>query len=293
MDNVYGYVYLTYCKVNGKIYIGQKKSNRFIKTYYGSGKKLRFALNKYGKENFETYLICFYRNELELDNAEIFWIDYFKSNDPKIGYNMAIGGRNSRGVSGKNHYNYGKPSFNRGKKESKEQREKISKSLKLTYKKYGKESWTDTHREKFYQAINSRTKEEKIALFKKKSKALIGKNKGKIRIEKGTKIKKIFPEELSYYESLGWIRNIRFRKSGRGNNGKKWINKNNKNKFVYIEEVDNYIKLGWSLGMIKDWKPDEKQREKMSQAQKERFKHESVWNKGLSFKEMKDYGKNR
>lgn len=55
---MFGYIYKTTNKVDGKIYIGQKKSDRFLEnTYHGSGLYLLRAMKKYGKENFETCLI--------------------------------------------------------------------------------------------------------------------------------------------------------------------------------------------------------------------------------------------
>lgn len=47
----YGYIYKTTNLINGKIYIGQYKSNLFDSQYKGSGVILRKAFAKYGKEN--------------------------------------------------------------------------------------------------------------------------------------------------------------------------------------------------------------------------------------------------
>lgn len=50
---MFGYIYKTTNLVNGKIYIGQKKSDRFLgNKYLGSGKILCSAINKYGADNF-------------------------------------------------------------------------------------------------------------------------------------------------------------------------------------------------------------------------------------------------
>lgn len=81
---MYGYIYITLNKINGKIYVGQKKSKSFILTYHGSGKLLKLAIKKYGIANFETYLIDFYEDMNSLDDAEIYWIKYFGSNNHSI-----------------------------------------------------------------------------------------------------------------------------------------------------------------------------------------------------------------
>lgn len=49
---MYGYVYKTTNLINGRIYIGQHKSNGLDEQYIGSGKILGIALKKYGRRNF-------------------------------------------------------------------------------------------------------------------------------------------------------------------------------------------------------------------------------------------------
>ena len=48
----YGFIYITTNMINGKKYIGQKMFRERWKKYIGSGKLLKRAVNKYGKENF-------------------------------------------------------------------------------------------------------------------------------------------------------------------------------------------------------------------------------------------------
>jgi group I intron endonuclease len=77
--------------LNGKIYVGKDAYDRNITDYSGSGVLIRKAINKYGIE-------CFTKEVLENvseDNwkeCEIFWIKELKTQDPKIGYNIAEGG---------------------------------------------------------------------------------------------------------------------------------------------------------------------------------------------------------
>lgn len=54
---MYGYIYKTTNLINNKIYIGKHKSNLFDINYYGSGKIIRRALNKYGKDSFKLELL--------------------------------------------------------------------------------------------------------------------------------------------------------------------------------------------------------------------------------------------
>ena len=77
---MYGFIYVTTCKVNGKKYLGQKKYVRGWKDYIGSGKAFRNAVEKYGKENFVREIICEAEtaeelNELEYNFSVMFNVD--------------------------------------------------------------------------------------------------------------------------------------------------------------------------------------------------------------------------
>jgi hypothetical protein len=78
--------------LNGKIYIGQKKSKKFLPNYYGSGKALLNAVKKYGKENFKIKIIHTCYKIKCLNKWEIYYIKIYDSTDKKIGYNIAKGG---------------------------------------------------------------------------------------------------------------------------------------------------------------------------------------------------------
>lgn len=99
---MYGYIYKTTNTINGKIYVGQKKSTAFVSTYFGSGKLIREALKKYGKQNFTLEILEECYSQEELDNKERFWINYFGLPDISIGYNITIGGQ-SRFFTGQKH----------------------------------------------------------------------------------------------------------------------------------------------------------------------------------------------
>ena len=90
---MYGYIYKTTNLINGKIYIGKKKSNLFLENkYLGSGIFLKNAIQKYGKENFKVELIAVCETLDELNKKEIFYIKYYNSTNSNIGYNIAKGG---------------------------------------------------------------------------------------------------------------------------------------------------------------------------------------------------------
>lgn len=87
-----GYIYITINKITGKIYIGQHKRNRYDKKYLGSGKYLNNSINKYGKENFENYIIQWCYSKEEMCEKEKYWIKKYNSLDNSIGYNITPGG---------------------------------------------------------------------------------------------------------------------------------------------------------------------------------------------------------
>lgn len=87
-----GYVYLTKNLINDRMYIGKHHSAIYDKNYYGSGKVLLQAIDKYGKENFTNTILYVANdiNELNLKEKE-FITKYRKKYGAKM-YNIADGG---------------------------------------------------------------------------------------------------------------------------------------------------------------------------------------------------------
>lgn len=130
---MFGYIYLTTNLKNNKIYIGQHRASQYDTKYIGSGKLLKRAIKKYGKESFDNYVIDTAENQKELDNKEVYYIKKYNSTDIKIGYNIVKGGNGGNVISslpkesydelikkmsannsGKNNPNYGHGEFIRG-----------------------------------------------------------------------------------------------------------------------------------------------------------------------------------
>lgn len=89
---MYGYVYKTTNLINNKIYIGQHKGHIFDPYYYGSGTWFRHAFKKEGKENFKCEVLEECDTAELLNEREVYWIEFYQSRNPQIGYNLAKGG---------------------------------------------------------------------------------------------------------------------------------------------------------------------------------------------------------
>ena len=87
-----GYIYKTTNNINQKIYIGKHQSSEYDPKYFGSGKILRRAIEKYGLDNFSNEIIDMADTDEELNEKEKYYIEYYKSLYGKDCYNLANGG---------------------------------------------------------------------------------------------------------------------------------------------------------------------------------------------------------
>lgn len=122
---MYGYIYKTTNKINGKIYVGQKVSNIFIESYRGSGIVLKRAINKYGVDNFVTDVLEWCETKEDLNLREKYWIKQLNATNSYIGYNLADGGQGgnlgdkinnkiSKSLTGRNTWSKGRTIYNNG-----------------------------------------------------------------------------------------------------------------------------------------------------------------------------------
>ena len=81
--------------INGKIYIGKHKCDNLDDNYFGSGKRLWQAINKYGIENFNYEIleeIADGESQEFINEREKYFIQYYHSLKDELGYNVTIGG---------------------------------------------------------------------------------------------------------------------------------------------------------------------------------------------------------
>ena len=90
---MYGYIYKTTCLITKLIYVGQHKAEKFEPNrYIGSGRLFSQEVKKYGKENFVCELIDTAENLDELNSKEDYWVEFYRSRDPLVGYDVKKGG---------------------------------------------------------------------------------------------------------------------------------------------------------------------------------------------------------
>lgn len=93
------FVYLTYCLKNGKSYIGKYEGSESDK-YLGSGKLLKRAVKKYGKESFTRLILERYNSIEDCREGEKKWIKLFDAVESNKFYNIARGGEGGDTLTG-------------------------------------------------------------------------------------------------------------------------------------------------------------------------------------------------
>jgi len=86
------YLYKTTNLINNKIYIGIHKAKTTDNMYLGSGKRIRYAIKKYGRENFKKEILEYFDDyESALLKERVVVNEEFLKN-PEV-YNLKPGGR--------------------------------------------------------------------------------------------------------------------------------------------------------------------------------------------------------
>lgn len=188
---MYGYIYLTTNLVNGKRYIGQKSSNKFLgEAYLGSGPLLRSAISKYGISNFSIKMIEECDSKEQLNEREKYWISYYNAVEDPMFYNLAKGGEGLR----------------KGSKMSSNTRKKMSKS-QLGHEFHGDISKHPLlQRGRVISDITKKRMSENHADFSGSKNPMYGRSavKGRKWIRKNGKRKYIYQSDIQKYLDDGW-----------------------------------------------------------------------------------------
>jgi group I intron endonuclease len=104
---MYYTIYITTCLVNNKKYIGKHVTQDINDLYLGSGMLLEKAIKKYGRDKFRKEILYVFDNEDDMNNKEIELVnDNIIESDEY--YNIAYGGQGGNIVLNPLHPLYGK-----------------------------------------------------------------------------------------------------------------------------------------------------------------------------------------
>lgn len=93
------YIYKTTNNINGMQYIG-KHHGELNDSYLGSGKILKLAIQKYGKENFSKEILYINKSEEENQEKEKYYIKLYNAVESPCFYNIHEGGGGGNTTAG-------------------------------------------------------------------------------------------------------------------------------------------------------------------------------------------------
>jgi hypothetical protein len=202
-EKKYHYLYKTTNLLNSKFYIGVHSTNDLNDGYLGSGKRLRYSINKYGESNFKKEILEFFDSRKKLLEKEenVVNLNLIKED---LCMNLQVGGGGGL-VDDKHekklHEGATKYLKNRWKNDI-EYREKISSVLKnnvINSHKNGNHKY-DT----FTGKKHTKETKEKISKANKGKNGKLNSQYGTIWITNDITNKKIKKDILEKYLGIGW-----------------------------------------------------------------------------------------
>jgi len=99
----FNYFYKTENLINGNFYYGVHSTDYLEDGYLGSGKRLKYAISKYGKEKFKKEILLFFDTYNEALHYESEFVNEELIIDPSC-YNLMKGGRGGNNGKGEEWY---------------------------------------------------------------------------------------------------------------------------------------------------------------------------------------------
>lgn len=213
---MYYTIYKITNQITGKFYIGKHKTSDLDDDYMGSGKLLKYAIQKYGIENFTKEYLEILDSEEKMNLAEKIYV----ITDNEVSYNLCEGGK-----GGWSYINSNIELVNKRDKKEYKIKGRLA-ADKVIEEKYGK-NWR--------QAFSAKASKKGIECLKKKypNGTFFGKKHNDLTKEK-----------------IGKANSIRQKGINNSNYGKMWITNGQDNKLIIKNDIDNWIKLGYYKGRI-------------------------------------------
>lgn len=224
----YGFIYMTKNNITGKLYIGKHKRTMNPEDiddswYLGSGRALREAIIRYGRENFERKIIYECQSQSELDYMERVFIGYYNAVEDDQFYNL-IDGRNWDTV-------FTEEVKQKMRKPHKEMSPESKSHMKRTFSQETRDKIAAAAKKNLTGYVHSQQSRENM------SKGHIG----SCSVFKDGSYKYVKKEQLQEYLDEGWIlRGAHF--------GRKWVHKGDDVRQVKEEELQDYLDNGWEEG---------------------------------------------
>lgn len=207
------FIYKTTNLINGRYYLGMHSTNRLDDGYLGSGKRLYYELNKYGRDNFKFEILEQFNSREELVQAEINLITEQDLKNPNC-LNLKQGG--SGGFTDEN------------------RRKARQVTDKILEEKYGKDFRVIVGKQ-YYENISEEQKQERNALISRRLK--------EVGFNHATFLGKSHSEESK--KKIGSKNSIKQKGENNSQFGKCWITNEIESKKVYKGDL---IPEGWRLG---------------------------------------------
>lgn len=214
----YHYIYKTTNIITNKYYIGMHSTNDIEDGYIGSGKRLWYSINKYGKENHKIEILEYLNNRGELSNREREIVNEGLLND-KMCMNLVIGGSGGFSVE-----------------DAKKGRKRTNEILK---EKYG---------ENFQQFINKRYRDSLTDIDKENLSKKIIEGQIKCGFDRNTFGGKTHTDEAK--KKMSNSKKGKYKGESNSQHGTCWVYniKIKENKKINKDEINNWINNGWVKG---------------------------------------------
>jgi hypothetical protein len=199
----YHYIYKTTNLISGKYYIGMHSTHNLDDGYMGSGRRLRYSINKYGEENHKVEILEFVDSRAELIKREEEIVNLNEIAKQEC-MNLRVGG--TGGFSSEQQRENAKKS-NAKQKILRETDPEWVERYKENRTKGQKKVYDEGRREKTYFYDwngKSHSDETKEKMRKSKNKGSANPQFGTCWITNGNEAKKIKKEDLDSYLKEGW-----------------------------------------------------------------------------------------